>query len=507
MKNTVHKQLNKNTMTDDIMNFDLPVERSSIIKVVGIGGGGNNAVNNMYEKGIKDVNFVVCNTDHQALERSPVPVKVQLGASITEGRGAGSKPDVGRQAALENIKDVMDAVSGNTKMVFLTTGMGGGTGTGAIPVIAKACKDSGLLTTAVVTIPFKSEGKVRINYAIEGITELSNYVDSLLVINNEKLREIYGDQGVSTAFAKADDILTTAVKGIAEIITVAGYINVDFADVETVMKDSGVAIMGMGTASGEERARKAIESALSSPLLNSNDITGAKSILVNISSGAGSNELTMDELGEITDYMYETASDDALIIRGLSQDPNLGENISVTVIATGFPSNSILTPYKKPKPRKVELLTEENPVPAHVIPDKGDDSFSVHQKSSKLVISDLDEEPQGKLDFDLDNIGQVTELRGRKQQEDLEEREDPNTTLQKVKHMQNFFKKEGLSNKIIKENIEAFEDVPAYVRRNMSLGPNEKDNDSKVSKFTLSSGEDNEPVLRENNAYLNDNVD
>ena len=494
-------------MTDDIMNFDLPVERSSIIKVVGIGGGGNNAVNNMYEKGIKDVNFVVCNTDHQALERSPVPVKVQLGASITEGRGAGSKPDVGRQAALENIKDVMDAVSGNTKMVFLTTGMGGGTGTGAIPVIAKACKDSGLLTTAVVTIPFKSEGKVRINYAIEGITELSNYVDSLLVINNEKLREIYGDQGVSTAFAKADDILTTAVKGIAEIITVAGYINVDFADVETVMKDSGVAIMGMGTASGEERARKAIESALSSPLLNSNDITGAKSILVNISSGAGSNELTMDELGEITDYMYETASDDALIIRGLSQDPNLGENISVTVIATGFPSNSILTPYKKPKPRKVELLTEENPVPAHVIPDKGDDSFSVHQKSSKLVISDLDEEPQGKLDFDLDNIGQVTELRGRKQQEDLEEREDPNTTLQKVKHMQNFFKKEGLSNKIIKQNIEAFEDVPAYVRRNMSLGPNEKDNDSKVSKFTLSSGEDNEPVLRENNAYLNDNVD
>jgi cell division protein FtsZ len=359
----------------------------------------------------------------------------------------------------------------------------------------------------VVTIPFKSEGKVRINYAIEGITELSNYVDSLLVINNEKLREIYGDQGVSTAFAKADDILTTAVKGIAEIITVAGYINVDFADVETVMKDSGVAIMGMGTASGEERARKAIESALSSPLLNSNDITGAKSILVNISSGAGSNELTMDELGEITDYMYETASDDALIIRGLSQDPNLGENISVTVIATGFPSNSILTPYKKPKPRKVELLTEENPVPAHVIPDKGDDSFSVHQKSSKLVISDLDEEPQGKLDFDLDNIGQVTELRGRRQQEDLEEKEDPNTTLQKVKHMQNFFKKEGLSNKIIKENIEAFEDVPAYVRRNMSLGPNEKDNDSKVSKFTLSSGEDNEPVLRENNAYLNDNVD
>ena len=507
MKSTVRKQLNNNKMTDDIMSFDLPVERSSIIKVVGIGGGGNNAVNHMYEKGIKDVNFVVCNTDHQALTRSPVPVKVQLGASITEGRGAGSKPEVGRQAALENIKEVMDAISGNTKMVFLTTGMGGGTGTGAIPVIAKACKDAGLLTIAVVTIPFKSEGKVRINYAIEGITQLSEFVDSLLVINNEKLREIHGDQGVSTAFAKADDILTTAVKGIAEIITVAGYINVDFADVETVMKESGVAIMGMGTASGEDRALKAIENALTSPLLNSNDITGAKSILVNISSGAGSNELTMDELGQITDYMYEKSSEDALIIRGLSQDLNLGENISVTVIATGFPSNSILTPYKKPKPKKVELLTPENPVPSHVIPDKGEDSFSVHQKSSKSLISSIDEETQGQLDFDLDGLGDITELRIMKHQDDIDEKENQKTTLQKVKHMQNFFKKEGLSNKIIKENIEAFEDVPAYVRRNMSIGSKDKDNDSKVSKFTLSTGDDQEPVLRENNAYLNDNVD
>lgn len=507
MKNTVHKHLNNNIMTDDIMNFDLPVERSSIIKVVGIGGGGNNAVNHMYERGIKDVNFVVCNTDHQALARSPVPIKVQLGASITEGRGAGSKPEVGRQAALENIKEVMDAISGNTKMVFLTTGMGGGTGTGAIPVIAKACKDEGLLTIAVVTIPFKSEGKVRISYAIEGITQLSEFVDSLLVINNEKLREIYGDQGVSTAFAKADDILTTAVKGIAEIITVAGYINVDFADVQTVMKESGVAIMGTGTASGEGRALKAIENALSSPLLNSNDITGAKSILVNIISGKDSNELTMDELGEITDYMYEASSEEALIIRGLSQDPALGENISVTVIATGFPSNSILTPYKKPKPRKVELLTEQNPVPAHIIPDKGEGSFSVHQKSSKSLISNIDGDEQGKLDFDPDSFGEVTELRGIKEQDDFSEKENHKATLQKVKHMQNFFRKEGLSNKIIKDNIEAFEDVPAYVRRNMSVDSKGKANDSKVSKFTLSTGDDEEPVIRENNAYLNDNVD
>lgn len=508
MKNAVRKQLKTNTMTDDIMNFDLPVERSSIIKVVGIGGGGNNAVNHMYERGIKDVNFIICNTDHQALARSPVPVKVQIGESITEGRGAGSKPEVGRQAAQENIKQVMEGISGNTKMVFLTTGMGGGTGTGAIPVIASACREAGLLTIAVVTIPFKSEGKIRIRYAVDGINELKDHVDSLLVINNEKLREIYGDQGVSTAFAKADDILTTAVKGIAEIITVAGYINVDFADVETVMKDSGVAIMGMGTASGENRALKAIENALASPLLNSNDITGAKSILINISSGIGANELTMDELGEITDYMYETASEDALIIRGLSQDENLGQNISVTVIATGFPSNSIFTPYKRPKPRKVELLAVSNPAPPHVIPEKGEDMFTVHEKSSGSVISNLDEDVQGEFDFNLEHGGELEEIRSRRPKEEVaEEKENRETTLQKVKHMQNFFKKEGLSNKIIKDNIETFEDVPAYVRRNMSLGSKDKENDSKVSKFTLSSGEDNEPVLRENNAYLNDNVD
>jgi cell division protein FtsZ len=494
-------------MTDDIMNFDLPVERSSIIKVIGIGGGGNNAVNHMFERGIKDVNFIVCNTDHQALDKSPVPVKVQIGESITEGRGAGSKPEVGRKAAMENLKEVMEAVSGNTKMVFLTTGMGGGTGTGAIPVIAKACKEAGLLTIAVVTIPFKSEGKIRISYAVEGINELKDYVDSLLVINNEKLREIYGNQGVSTAFAKADDILTTAVKGIAEIITVAGYINVDFADVETVMKDSGVAVMGMGYASGEGRAIKAIENALASPLLNSNDITGAKSILVNISSGKDDNELTMDELGEITDYMYETASEDALIIRGLSRDENLGDNISVTVIATGFPANSIFTPYKKPKQKKVELLAVTNPAPPHVIPDKGEDVFTVHEKNGHPVIATIDDELQGELDFNLESNVEINDLRTRRENDGADENEKRETTLQKVKHMQNFFKKEGLSNKIIKENIDTFEDVPAYIRRNMPLGVKEKDPDSKISKYTLSSGEDNEPVLRENNAYLNDNVD
>jgi cell division protein FtsZ len=495
-------------MSDDIMNFDLPVERSSIIKVLGIGGGGNNAVNHMFEKGIRDVNFVVCNTDHQALTKSPVPIKVQIGESLTEGRGAGSKPEIGRQAAIENIADVMDALSGNTKMVFITTGMGGGTGTGATPVIAKACRDAGLLTIAVVTIPFKSEGKVRIMQAIDGVTELKDHVDSLLVINNEKLREIYGNQPVSTAFAKADDILTTAVKGIAEIITVTGYINVDFADVETVMKNSGVSIMGMGRASGENRAVKAIENALSSPLLNSNDITGASSILINISSGSGDQEITMDELGEITDYMYEVASDDALIIRGLSKDESLKEEISVTVIATGFESNSIFQPYKRKEiKQKVDLFPNSNAIPRGIIPETTKDVFSVHERGRKSIVADFDEESQGTIDFSLAHNEHLHDLRKHNKAEEDDENEKPETTLKKVKHMQKLIKKEGLSNKTMKENIDTFEDVPAYVRRNMSLGTGGNAGESKLSKFTLTSGDDDEPVLRENNAYLNDNVD
>jgi cell division protein FtsZ len=494
-------------MPDDIMNFDLPVERSSIIKVLGIGGGGNNAVNHMFERGIRDVNFIICNTDHQSLAKSPVPVKVQIGENLTEGMGAGSQPEKGKKAALENLEDVMDALGGNTRMVFITTGMGGGTGTGAIPVIAKACKEAGLLTIAVVTIPFKSEGKIRIRYAIDGITELKDNVDSLLVINNEKLREIYGNQGVSTAFAKADDVLTTAVKGIAEIITVTGYINVDFADVETVMKDSGVALMGMGTASGEKRAIKAIENALASPLLNSNDITGAKSILINISSGRGDHELTMDELGEITDYMYDAASEDALIIRGLSQDESLGENISVTVIATGFEPNSIFQPYKANKKKKVELLSNNNAVPPMIIQDRHEETFSVHQKGHKSIITDLEEESQGEIDFGLSNSDGLNRTRDRNSSDNDDEHDKPDATLRKVKHIQNMLKKEGLSNKTIKENIDTFEDVPAYIRRNMSLGTDDKASESKLSKFTLTSDDEDGPVLRENNAYLNDNVD
>ena len=385
--------------------------------------------------------------------------------------------------------------------------MGGGTGTGATPVIAKSCKDSGLLTIAVVTIPFKSEGKVRIKQAIDGVTELKDHVDSLLVINNEKLREIYGNQPVSTAFAKADDVLTTAVKGIAEIITVTGYINVDFADVETVMKNSGVAIMGMGTASGENRAVRAIEHALTSPLLNSNDITGAKSILINISTGNGEHELTMDELGEITDYIYEVASDDALIIRGLSKDDTLNEAISVTIIATGFEANSIFQPYKPKEPRKVDLVTNKQVVPQRIVPEEGTDIFTIREKGKRSIITDMDDEPQGTIDFGLGDNEGMTSGGSKKSASGKNIKEKSEATLRKVKHMQNILKKEGLSNKSMKDNIDTFEDVPAYVRRNLALSTPEKATDSKVSKFTLSSDENDEPVLRENNAYLNDNVD
>lgn len=499
---------NSKEMSDEIMNFDLPVERSSIIKVLGIGGGGNNAVNHMFEKGIRDVNFIVCNTDRQALVKSPVACRVQIGESLTEGMGAGSRPEIGRQAAIENINDVMAVLSGNTKMVFITTGMGGGTGTGATPVIAKACKDSGLLTIAVVTIPFKSEGKVRVKQAIDGVTELKDNVDSLLVIDNEKLREIYGNQPVSTAFAKADDILTTAVKGIAEIITVTGYINVDFADVLTVMKNSGVAVMGMGRASGENRAIRAIEKALESPLLNSNDITGANSILINISTGTGEHELTMDELGEITDYMYDSASKEALIIRGLSKDESLGEEISVTIIATGFEANSLFQPYKSRKTEKVELYGNQNNLHGFILNDSVHDRFEVHNKNKKSIITEIDDKAQGVIDFAPEHHDEFSEmLNVKKAAKEVSSPEKVEATLRKVKHMQNILKNEGLSNKSMKENIDTFEDVPAYVRKNLTLTSPGSAGESKVSKYTLSTSDHDAPMLSENNVYLNDNPD
>lgn len=493
-------------MTEDLMNFDLPVERSSIIKVLGIGGGGSNAVNHMFRKGIRDVNFVVCNTDQQALMKSPVPVKVQIGEATTEGLGAGSQPERGRASALENLDDVMKALSGNTKMVFITAGMGGGTGTGATPVIAKACRDAGYLTVAVVTIPFRSELNQRIKLAINGINDLKDKVDSLIVINNERLREIYGDEGVSAAFARADDVLANAVKGIAEIITCTGYINVDFADVDTVMRESGVALMGIGTASGDDRATKAIEAALTSPLLSSNDITGARSILLNIKSGTGANEITMDELGELTDFVYETISDDALIIRGLSTEESLGDAISVTVVATGFEASADLDAYRPEKRKEVVSLSSGQQASLPENAGEADSQYIVRStRTGHRTVPPAEAEiNQGVIDFDLDGDISISPAPARPAPPPPDKNEG---TLRKLKHMQNVIKNEGLSTQSMNDNIEDFEEVPAYVRKKIALHNANKAAGSKVSKFTLSLDEDNQPVIRENNAYLNDNVD
>jgi cell division protein FtsZ len=324
-------------MIDELLNFGLEHANSSIIKVIGVGGGGCNAVKNMYEEGIEGVTFLVCNTDAQAMQNNPVPVRIQLGVTLTQGRGAGNLPEQGEQAAIENLDDIRNMLEGTTKMVFITAGMGGGTGTGAAPVIARLARELEILTIAVVTIPSRSEGQRRFNQALEGVEKLKEHVDSMLVISNEKLHKIYGNLPASQAFKKADNIITTAVKGVAEIITLHGNINIDFADVSTVMAGSEVFIMGTGFAEGPDRAMQAVQKALESPLLDSSSIRGTKDILLNIISGT--EEITMGEIGEIIDYLQEEAGMDATIIWGNGTDIKLGNQISVTIIATGFDIN------------------------------------------------------------------------------------------------------------------------------------------------------------------------
>jgi cell division protein FtsZ len=467
----------------------LPPERSSIIKVIGVGGGGSNAVNHMHSKGIQDVNFVVCNTDAQALHNSPVSVKLQLGDALTEGRGAGSKAEIGRKAAQESIDEIREVLSSNTNMVFITAGMGGGTGTGAAPVIAAAAKEMGILTVAIVTIPFRFEGPERVQQAIEGINELKDHVDSLLVINNEKLREIYGNLKVSNAFEKADDVLAIAAKGIAEIITVHGYINVDFADVQTVMNNSGVAIMGSATASGENRARKAIEDALTSPLLNNNDITGARSVLLNITSG--SEEITMDEITEITDYVVSSSSRNTTLIWGMGNDESLGEEISVTIIATGFAMRSIPELYIGKKEK-------------HFVPLADQEDALSSDPTSNVV--------QGSLEFGIKNkedaeeyilMEQRPEENGEDKEEKLKER------LRKLKSTHEKLRDQGALTGQPNDQIEELENVPAYVRKKIPIEQKKHSEDQEVSRYRLTDEDKDEegPKLRPDNSYLHDNVD
>lgn len=353
------------------ISFDLPKNQSNVIKVIGVGGGGSNAINHMFKQGIKGVDFIVCNTDSQALQNSSVPNKIQLGVNLTEGLGAGANPDVGQQSAIESISDIEKMLDRNTKMVFITAGMGGGTGTGAAPVIAQLAKEREILTVGIVTIPFQFEGKVRQEQAIIGIEKLRKQVDSLIVINNNKLREVYGNLGFKAGFSKADEVLATASRGIAEVITHHYTQNIDLRDAKTVLSNSGTAIMGSSVAAGENRAKDAIVSALDSPLLNDNKITGAKNVLLLIVSGT--NEITLDEIGEINDHIQAEAGYNANIIMGVGEDETLGDAIAVTIIATGFDVE-----------QQNEIVNTE---PKKIIHTLEDEQRSVHNLTNRPLTS------------------------------------------------------------------------------------------------------------------------
>jgi cell division protein FtsZ len=466
----------------ELMDFGFSTDKPSIIKVLGVGGGGSNAVNHMFKQGIRDVDFVVCNTDIQALAKSPVAIKIQLGQTLTEGLGAGNQPEHGKQAAIESIEEITKLFSQNTKMVFITAGMGGGTGTGAAPVIAKTAREMGLLTVAIVTIPFRFEGPRRFNQAIEGLRELKEHVDSLLVINNEKLREIYGDLPVSEAFAKADDVLTIGARGIAEVITIPGHVNVDFADVKTVMSNSGVAIMGSGTAEGENRAIEAIKIALSSPLLNNNEIRGAKNVLLNISSGES--EVTMDEIGQISDFVQEAAGSNADMILGSCKDISLGNKISVTIIATGFGSSSI--PELGAGAEKEKKFSSLGKIPQ-----------KENTKTHELTIGEKKPVVQKFIEFEM-------EVKPTDQEPavtiDLNEEINPENTLS------NSEKKDILCDLNDSQKVDQLESIPAYLRKKIVLENKKYSSSSDQSNYTVSD-KGNGVQLKENNPYLHDKAD
>jgi cell division protein FtsZ len=541
---------------DDI-KFDLPQDQSSIIKVIGVGGGGSNAVNHMYNQGIRGVDFIVCNTDQQALDASPIPTKIQLGASLTSGRGAGSNPEVGKNAAIENIDDVKALLEKNTNMVFITAGMGGGTGTGAAPIIAKAAKEMGILTVGIVTYPFSFEGKKRANYADNGLADIRASVDTLIVIRNDKLREIYGNLALKAAFGKADDILTTAAKGIAELISVHGDINVDMNDVITVMKDSGVALMGSAVTEGEGRAIKAITTALESPLLNDSDIRGASDILLNITYGT--TEVTMDEVAEITDYLQQSAGISANVIWGYGQDENLGDSLSVTVIATGFEGEK--TDSYQPTENSVKKHQLEQPqmreISAPMSSPVDDEPKKV--TAEPFLKSVQPEKTQAKLTFEEEKKNEKeVEEQEPFSQPFLKKTEENNITtpaetnsLENKQEVKKHFLNESVSTEededtsesrifkpsaaISQEDIEQrrlsmmerirkatsklknpnalneYEKEPAYLRRKINLTETPHSSESEVSRYNLVEDEDENgnkrTEIKPNNSFLHDNVD
>ncbi len=517
-----------------MINFDLPKNQSSHIKVLGVGGGGSNAVNYMFSQGIEGVDFIVCNTDSQALEGSPVPNKIQLGVSLTEGRGAGSIPAVGKNAAIEDIDRIREILEKNTKMLFITAGMGGGTGTGAAPVIAKTSKEAGILTVGIVTIPFAFEGRKRRMQAEEGLKELKENVDALIVICNDKLRELYGNLSVTDAFSKADNVLTTAAKGIAEIITLTGGVNVDFADVKTVMSQSGVAIMGSGSAEGENRASKAVEMALASPLLNDNNIRGASNVLLNIVSGK--EEILMDEITEITDYIQMEAGSTADIIWGYGKDESLGNKINVIIVATGFGENSDLGYNFDAKPaRKVVRNLDDKLHVNEQKEDKDSDSDEMKLITRKSFAgqsgSSRPETPSDassytfNFDVDADSEKESQEPRIINKQDSYQfsaaktkaQKPDTDSGDRDESHLDNFDlrkkaveREQRLRDLSIKlktpEGLQDLEKEPAYVRRNVPLNKVPASSESHVSRYTLID-EEGKTQIKSNNSFLHDNVD
>lgn len=466
------------------MIFDLTHEEPSIIKVVGVGGGGSNAVTHMYRQGIVGVDFAICNTDAQAMQLSPVPTRIQLGPALTEGRGAGSQPQVGKQACLESIEEVKLFLENNTKMLFVTAGMGGGTGTGAAPIIAKAAREMGILTVGIVTLPFSFEGKKRVTQGGDGLEELKKNVDTIIIISNDKLRQIYGNLSVSSAFSRADDILTTAAKGIAEIITVPGYVNVDFEDVNTVMRNSGVAIMGIGTAEGDNRARKAVDTALSSPLLEDNNISGAQHILLNITSGT--KEVTMDEIFEITEFVQEEAGNGTNLIWGNCHDDSLGDKISVTIIATGFETKA----HNVHQDGKIVVSLDD-----HIT--KGKNPFeSAYQFDNN-----------NSIEFDSPRLNPVRKPAYTDQAERMDQRESEEERRRKAQIEAQRKEKLRSSNNVKLNNPQVINDLesePAYLRRGVRLDNVPHSSDIDMSKWTISEEEAN---LKSGNSFLHDNVD
>ncbi len=512
-------------MSDNMYNFEIPKHHKSIIKVIGVGGGGSNAVNHMFNQGIKDVEFVVCNTDSQALKNSPVPNRLQIGINLTEGLGAGANPEKGENAAIESKDEIREMIGGDTKMLFVTAGMGGGTGTGAAPVIAKIAKDMDILTVGIVTVPFAFEGKKKMKQAELGITQLKANCDTVLVILNDKLREVYGNLGINEAFAKADNVLTNGAKSIAEIITVTSHVNVDFEDVRTVMHNAGAAVMGSATMEGDDRALRAAEGSLTSPLLNNKNVHGAKKILLSIISGEQA-ELQMDELTVITEYIQDMAGDEAEMIFGHGVDAELGSNIRVTVIATGFEESGD-NGLDIGSERKVYDLDSEKQVTmfntgetTSISPDSyRDEIITTVDKSLNeppAVPTPEDEFSKGfRFDMNENDGSEESDLLGNEEEEEMTVRvqntsQDTDYNLSSTRKEILDHKRRERVDKLVannftnkEENYKTKFEVPAFERRKVKFDDVPHSSERNISRFNLN---DDNHILG-NNRFLHDNVD